>query len=70
MLKHWRTSLGGAVCILFGLVLIYENVTQHYYNLNSLGMMFQSLHYWAAPLGLVALGIGLLHAADHKNLPK
>lgn len=69
MRKHWRTSLAGAICILFGIHGLWDNLSNHYYNVNNLEMVWQSLHYWRDPFVALVVGIGLLHAADHKNLP-
>ena len=66
MLKHWRTSLCGVACFVLASPIIIENINNRAYNFHRI---FETMHFWGLPLGLVCLGIGLLHAADHKNLP-
>jgi hypothetical protein len=59
----WRTTALGIACIIWGLWCAYV----HYVPNQTL--YFHLAYVWTPEECLILLGVGLIHAADHKNLP-
>jgi len=61
-LKHWRTTLLGLLCVAIAIWSMTDtwNYTQT--------VAFHLTHIWPAQLALLAVGIGLLFAADQNNV--
>jgi hypothetical protein len=61
MIKHWKTSLAGVGCIVFGLFSMHAT----YNSIEPWAMRIESL--WSGQIALIVVGIGLLFAADHNK---
>jgi hypothetical protein len=59
MIRHWKTSLFGLLCIIWGLWLAHVT----YVPTNTL--RFNLVYVWPAAELFLITGLGLIHAKDH-----
>lgn len=59
IIKHWKTSALGAVALGFGCWAMHVT----YVPTNT--VYFNACYVWCGPFALIAVGIGLLFAADN-----
>lgn len=60
-MKSWRTTLFGLAAIAYALWLLKDTYVPWQ------TWRFNLAHVWPTPIALILIGIGLIHAKDHKS---
>jgi hypothetical protein len=63
MMKSWRTTLLGVVCLALFIPGAWLKIQLHDYSIHAITGTIED---WSGLIALLATGFGLIHAKDHK----